>query len=57
VLLSPGVSLYASAKSAIITFARYAAREEGKNGIRINCVLPGYCVTPMMSGGSEDAKV
>lgn len=42
-----GVSLYASAKGAVEALSRSLAREEGPNGIRINCVAPGYIDTPI----------
>lgn len=42
-----GVALYASAKGAVEALTRSLAREEGPNGIRINCVAPGYIHTPI----------
>ncbi len=42
-----GVALYASAKGAVEALSRSLAREEGPNGIRINCVAPGYIDTPI----------
>lgn len=32
---------YVSSKAAMVGFTRSLAREEGKNGIRVNCVIPG----------------
>ena len=57
ILKSPGVSLYGASKAALVQFARFAAMEEAKKGIRINCVTPGMVVTRMLAGGSEDPKV
>ena len=57
VLVSPGISLYGASKAALLQFTRYAAREEARNGVRINVVTPGIIVTRMLAGGSEDPQV
>lgn len=43
-----GISLhpYAAAKAGLMSLARTLAVEEGKNGIRVNVVLPGSVPTP-----------
>lgn len=42
---TPGLSVYATAKSAMIGFTRSLARELGRDGIRVNCVVPGWVMT------------
>ena len=37
---------YTTAKSAVIGFTRSLARELGKDRIRVNCVTPGWVMTP-----------
>lgn len=40
-----GLSVYATAKSAMLGFTRCLARELGADGIRVNCVVPGWVMT------------
>ena len=40
-----GLSVYATAKSAMNGFTRSLARELGRDGIRVNCVVPGWVMT------------
>jgi D-xylose 1-dehydrogenase len=40
-----GLSVYATAKSAMSGFTRCLARELGAEGIRVNCVVPGWVMT------------
>ena len=40
-----GLSVYATAKSAMSGFTRSMARELGRDGIRVNCVVPGWVMT------------
>ena len=40
-----GLSVYATAKSAMSGFTRSLARELGRDGIRVNCVVPGWVMT------------
>lgn len=42
---TPGLSVYATAKSAMSGFTRSLARELGRDGIRVNCVVPGWVMT------------
>jgi meso-butanediol dehydrogenase/(S,S)-butanediol dehydrogenase/diacetyl reductase len=44
-----GNSPYGAAKAGIINMARCLAIDHGKDRIRVNCVCPGYMVTPMTS--------
>lgn len=40
-----GLSVYATAKSAMLGFTRCLARELGPDRIRVNCVVPGWVMT------------
>jgi NAD(P)-dependent dehydrogenase (short-subunit alcohol dehydrogenase family) len=42
---STGVTVYVTAKSAIIGMTRTLAHELGPSGIRVNCVMPGAILT------------
>ena len=42
---TPGLSVYATAKAAMLGFTRTLARELGRDGIRVNCVVPGWVMT------------
>jgi D-xylose 1-dehydrogenase len=42
---APGLIAYTTAKSAVIGFTRSLARELGSQGIRVNCVTPGWVMT------------
>ncbi|WP_210497080.1 SDR family NAD(P)-dependent oxidoreductase [Microvirga antarctica] len=42
---APGLIAYTTAKSAVIGFTRSLAREVGSDGIRVNCVTPGWVMT------------
>ena len=42
---SMGLSMYATCKSAMTGFTRCMARELGRDGIRVNCVIPGWVMT------------
>ncbi|MES3012873.1 MAG: SDR family oxidoreductase [Pseudomonadota bacterium] len=42
---TPALSVYATAKSAMSGFTRSLARELGRDGIRVNCVVPGWVMT------------
>ena len=37
--------VYATCKSAMLGFTRVLAREVGRDGIRVNCVVPGWVMT------------
>jgi len=48
---------YSVSKGAIITLTRAMAIDHAKNGIRVNCVIPGLMYTPMVSRGmSEEVR-
>ncbi|RWE28425.1 MAG: glucose 1-dehydrogenase [Mesorhizobium sp.] len=42
-----GSSAYASAKAAVIQLTKTLARELGPSGINVNCVAPGFFLTPL----------
>ncbi|KAK5050513.1 hypothetical protein LTR84_003794 [Exophiala bonariae] len=50
-------SIYCASKHAVAGLIRAAAREEGKNNIRINGVAPGFIDTPMVSAVEEALNV
>jgi len=45
----PSASEYVSAKHGVVGLTRAAAAEYGSQGIRVNAVLPGIVLTPMIS--------
>lgn len=48
---------YTAAKHAVTGLTRSAANDYGKDGLRINCVCPGYTETPMTTKDPIVAKV
>jgi len=46
----PARSAYSASKGALIAFARSAALEMAKTGLRINCVAPAFVKTEMYEG-------
>lgn len=44
---------YAASKGGIMSATRVAARELAKNGIRVNCICPGFVRTPLLEGLTE----
>lgn len=44
-----GSSAYASAKAAVIQLTKTLARELGPSGVNVNCVAPGFFLTPLHS--------
>ena len=45
VIPSVGVPVYVTAKAAIVGMTRTLAHEVGKDGVRVNCVMPGAILT------------
>src|SRR5205085_7533733 len=44
---------YVTSKGAIVAFTRALAREVGKDGIRVNCVAPGFTMTESVKAQPE----
>ncbi|MXV07412.1 MULTISPECIES: SDR family NAD(P)-dependent oxidoreductase [unclassified Xanthomonas] len=48
---------YAAAKAALEAAVRTLALEHGRQGIRANCIAPGYVETPMLDGLRQTANI
>jgi NAD(P)-dependent dehydrogenase (short-subunit alcohol dehydrogenase family) len=53
---SPGTAGYSAAKAALIALGRNAGIEWGKQGVRVNTVVPGVFLTPPTEGLMPDEK-
>lgn len=51
-----GNSAYTAAKHGVVGLTRNAAAEYGPQGLRINCVGPGYIETPLLANLPPDQK-
>ena len=51
---STGEAVYAGAKAALIGFGKTLAREEARNGIRVNIICPGLTNTPQFQANLAD---
>ena len=51
-----GSSAYTAAKHGVVGVTRNAAAEYGPQGLRINCVGPGYIDTPLLDGLPPEQK-
>ncbi|MBM7679907.1 NAD(P)-dependent dehydrogenase (short-subunit alcohol dehydrogenase family) [Pullulanibacillus pueri] len=47
---------YSAAKAAVVNFSRSAAVTYATQGIRINCISPGYTETPLLAKLPEETK-
>jgi len=45
--------LYASTKGAIVNLTRTMAGNHGEDGIRVNCIAPGFVYTPVVYGNNR----
>jgi 3-oxoacyl-[acyl-carrier protein] reductase len=54
-----GASMYGASKAGVMAYTRYVACELADQGVRVNCLAPGYIAVPMspsmraVSGGEE----
>lgn len=50
-----GEVAYATTKAALLGFTKGLAAEVVNKGIRVNAILPGYIMTPMVEGIAKDS--
>ena len=53
---NPGQVNYAASKLGVVGLTKSLAKELGARGIRVNCIAPGFFVTPMTDALSEQQK-
>jgi 3-oxoacyl-[acyl-carrier protein] reductase len=53
---NPGQANYAAAKAGMIGMSKALAQEVASRGITVNCVAPGFIVSPMTEALSDDQK-
>ncbi len=51
---SPGMASYSASKAGLIALTRSIANQYGKDGIRANCLCPGWVRTPMSEAEMRD---
>ena len=51
-----GEVAYATTKAALLGFTKGLAAEVVSKGIRVNAILPGYIMTPMVEGMAKDSN-
>jgi 3-oxoacyl-[acyl-carrier protein] reductase len=53
---NPGQANYAAAKAGLVGFSKSLAREVGSRGITVNVIAPGFIITDMTSGLSDEQR-
>lgn len=49
----PEIAAYAAAKGGMLALTRQVAMDYARDGIRVNCVVPGTVDTPMLGGSQQ----
>lgn len=57
VLASPGGSVYATSKGALVSMTRGLAADLAPRGVRVNCIAPGPIVTPLLGPALADPQI
>ena len=52
-----GLTAYSASKGAVMALTQAMAVDHGPDGIRVNCVLPGPVLTPMVGGEEMDPQL
>jgi NAD(P)-dependent dehydrogenase (short-subunit alcohol dehydrogenase family) len=55
-VLPKGLTAYSTSKGAVLSLTQAMAVDHGKDGIRVNCVLPGPVYTPMVYASGMAAE-
>lgn len=54
---TPGLAHYTASKGAIIALTRVLAREAGGDGVRINCLAPGFTLSEGLLGAASTETI
>ncbi len=52
-----GLTAYSTSKGAVMALTQAMAVDHGPDGVRVNCVLPGPVLTPMVGGEEMDPEL
>lgn len=52
----PGLSAYTAAKHGVVGLTRSAALEYANDGVRVNCIGPGYVATPRIEASPPEVR-